>query len=112
MNIDKLSRHPRLVALAMVAAGLLGGALIIGLGGMEAGGRAGNKLMLLVGVAGIAFGAGLVQLIWPAPPKSGPDDDRHFFARARWPQKIYFVFGGLIGIVAAAILMTWASGKI
>lgn len=106
------SGKPRLAALALMVGGALAGSLMIAAGGMETGGRAGNKMIAVIGFAGIAFGIGFVQLIWPPPPKTGPDDQRNFFSRSPWPQKVFYIAGGLVGVVAAAVLMTWAGGEI
>jgi len=107
-----LTKNPRLIALGIMALGAAILGFIFAIGGMEAGGRAGGKAILLVGVGGIALGTGLMQLIWPPPPPADARDERNFFKRSSWPQKVFYVFGGFAGIVLAAILQTMALGKI
>lgn len=105
-------KNPRLQALAMMAVGAIVVALVLWIGGANAGGRGANKAIIAIGLGGAAVGAGLLELIWPPPPAAAERDERWFFARASWPQKILYSVGGMAGIVAAAILQTMASGKI
>ena len=109
--MNAFAKNPRIVALALVVLGAAAVGLIVSLGGMDAGGRTGGRAILLVGIGGIAFGIGLVQLLWP-PPVATEGDERNWFSRASWPQKIVYCVAGFVGIVAAAVLQTWASGKI
>lgn len=106
----KLLDNPRVVALLWMLGGIAAMVVIIAIGGMDSGGRSGGKAIFLVGMGGIAAGVGLTQLVWPArPAKAG--DDRSGWARAHWLQKVLWVVGGCIGVVAAAVLATVMGGK-
>ena len=53
---------------------------------------------------------GVTQLVWPPrPAKEG--DTRSGWARAHWLQKVLWVGGGCVGVVAAAVLATVMGGK-
>ncbi len=109
--MTKLRMHPRLMALLYVVGGGLIVSLIAALGGMNTSGRGSNKIIFLFGMAGIAAGVGLTQLIWP-PKVPENDDDRSGWQRAAWPQKILWILGGCVGVVAAAVTQVVLTGKI
>lgn len=104
--MSKIKLPPRVTALLT----LLGGAALLvlanAIGAMERGGKA----MLLVGFAAIAVGLGLSQLVWPS--RQAPEgDDRSGWQRAPWPQKVVWILGGCVGVLAAAITMVMLGGK-
>lgn len=105
-----LTKNPRAIALAMIVLGAAAVGLLCTLA-PEPGSRSGNKAIMILGIGGIAFGVGLVQLLWPPPPPTDERDERNFISRASWPQKILYVFGGIVGVVAAAVALTVTSGK-
>ncbi len=104
MNFD-FARNPRIHALLIIAVGAASAALVLAIGALSASGRTGGKAIMLVGVGGIAIGAGLMELLWPPPPPADDRDQRNFFTRASWPQKTLYVLGGLVGLVAGAIVI-------
>jgi len=93
----------------MFVAGAAALGVLVAIGGVNMNTRTGTKAIFLFGLAGIAAGVGLTQVLWPPPPDNG--DGRGAFARASWPQKILWVLGGLAGMLAAAVAQTVASGK-
>jgi len=109
--MTKLKMHPRLMALVYLMSGGLVVTLIAALGGMDSTGRGSNKIIFLFGMAGIAAGVGLTQLVWPSKvPAEG--DERSGWKRASWPQKILWILGGCVGVVGAAVTQVMMSGKI
>jgi hypothetical protein len=107
--MSSVIHNPRIHALGMMTLGAAAAGLVVLLGGMDVGG---NKAIMAVGLASVAFGVGLVELLWPPPPPTDERDDRNFFQRASWPQKICYGLGGLVGITAAAVLQVSVSGGI
>ncbi len=86
----------------MIIGGAACAALVVALDAWDSDAQAGPKMIFLLGIGGIGVGVGLVQLAWPPRPAE-PGDDRNAFERAPWPQKLLWVFGGFVGVVAAAI---------
>ena len=108
--VSKLLDNPRIIALFWTLGGLAVLAGVMAIGGLDSGGRSGGKAIFLAGMGGIAAGVGLTQIVWPPKP-SKAGDERSGWARAHWLQKVLWVIGGCIGVVAAAVIATLASGK-
>jgi hypothetical protein len=100
--MSKLNLHPRLVALLTVVGGAAVIAILAALGLMNLNGRGSTKVIFLVGMAGIAAGVGLTQLLWP-PKRPAEGDERGGWQLAPWPQKILWIFGGCVGVLGASI---------
>ena len=102
--------HPRAVAAGAAAIGALILLIIVAKGGvtMPKSGT-GKTGAIILGLGGICLGVGLSQLVWP--PRRDADDGRTAFGRAPWPQKLLWIFGGMVGVVIAAVVQTFASGK-
>lgn len=109
--MTKIQLNPRSWALLMLLGGSAVVFVVVSLGGMTMGGRAGGKAILAVGLAGVVAGVGLTQLVWP-PRRAAAGDDRSAWKRAPILQKLLWIAGGLAGVVAAAVTQVVISGKI
>ena len=102
--------NPRLVALLMVLAGAAAAVAVILLGGTTTGTRLSTRGVFLMGLGGILAGVGLTQLAWP-PRAAEPADRRSSWARAPLLQKVVWIVGGVVGVVAAAVAQVVLTGE-
>lgn len=109
---DRLRSAPRVVA----AMTMVGGAAALGLVLLVVSAQTGRvrlttRGMALVGFGGLFIGFGLGQLLWP-PRKPEPGEQTSGWARGTTAQKVVWCLGATVGVVAAAIVGTAATGNI